>query len=158
MVHKQASYSANKWLEKIQLANRLFDSGDIEQSIIIYRAALLIAKQSFNQYKNTSPLPSGLTPSLVVSYLDLAECWSVQKNNARQIECLFEIHVFLKHALNDLSNSDSLRHQLFTGYNKVFFEMQHCLNKMKQQNLLKKNKPRVNHYPAANQAYSNTIH
>ena len=157
-MHNQEPYSANQWLKKIQLANNLFSTGKIEQSKGLYLAALSIAQQSFDQYKHADPLPAGLTPALVVSYLDLAELWAAKKNKALQLECLLEIYEFLKRALNDLAISDALRNQLFTAYGKVFLELQYCLRKLEQPELLGKIEQDYGRHPVAYQTYSSAVH
>lgn len=114
------------WRMQIQLANKVFNEGDHTSSVMHYQAALAMGKKLFSDYKNMNPLPDPLTPVLVVSYLNLAECWAMQHKKKEQILCLIEIYDFLKHILRSHPESPALIKQAYEGLSKIFIELCMC--------------------------------
>jgi len=125
-----SSYCAKKWVKQIQLANNAFAEGRIEQATHLYKIALTISKQAFINHRYTNSFPGSLTPAMIVSYMDLANCWAAQGKKREQVCCLTEIYDFLKESLSDLLISDVLRQQLYTGLGKVFLELRKCFEEM----------------------------
>ena len=108
-------YDDSQWRLKIQFANKVFNEGDKISSVKHYEVAIDMGKQLFMDYKNIDPLPDALTPVLVVSYLNLADCWAVQHKKKEQILCLIEIYDFLKEIVRDPSVSPSLLKQVYNA-------------------------------------------
>lgn len=119
-------YDDSQWRMKTQFANKVFNEGDRRSSVKHYQVAVDMGKQLFLDYKNIDPLPDALTPVLVVSYLNLADCWAVQHKKKEQILCLIEIYDFLKDIVRDPSVSPSLLKQVYEGLSKVFIDLCAC--------------------------------
>lgn len=115
----QQQYDDEQWKMEMHDANSAFAEGKTEHAIQLYQAALGTAKQLFIDYKNTEPLPDALTPVLVISYLNLADCWA-SHNKKDQIYCLVEVYDFLKDTLRDPFISIALSQQIYEGLTKVF--------------------------------------
>ena len=74
----QKKYNDELWKNKIKLANEDFSAGDISPSFKHSKAALRIAQKLFTDYKSATPLPGSLTAVLVISYLNIADCWAAE--------------------------------------------------------------------------------
>jgi hypothetical protein len=113
-------YNDNKWKIKIQLANSVFAGGNFAPSVQHYESALTIAKQLFIEFQASEPLPETLPHTLVISYLNLADCWAAQNKKGQQIHCLIKIYDFLKAKLKDHSVSHALCQQVYGGVGEKF--------------------------------------
>jgi len=134
----QNQFDDKQWQDELKYANRVFNQGKKASSVRYYQAAIDIAMQLFSEFKKSQTLPDALTPVLVVSYLNLADCWGAQNKKTKQILCLIEIYDLLKVVLNDYSISQALSRQVYDGVNKVFIELCLCFKAIDaQQELLK---------------------
>ncbi len=151
-------YDDKPWRMKVQLANNLFNNGKKASSTQHYKAAILIATQLFIKFKNTDPLPNELTPVLVISYLNLADCWAAQNKKKEQILCLIEIYDILKVGLTGHSVSQVLRQQLFDGISKIYLEISLCFKTIDAQKELLKTEEDFAELSSLYQSASCTIH
>lgn len=140
LMKKTTQYDDSQWRMKTQFANKVLNEGDRNLSAKHYQIAIDMGKKLFFDYKNNDPLPDALTPVLVVSYLNLAECWAVQYKKKEQILCLIEIYDFLKLILKDKSTSPALSKQTYEGTSKVFIELCACFKAIEAQRELIKTK------------------
>jgi hypothetical protein len=129
-MNNQNQYDDSQWRIKIQFANRIFNNGDRASSVQHYQVAIDMGKRLFIDYKNIDPLPDALTPVLVVSYLNLADCWAVQNKKKEQILCLIEIYDFLKVIINDHFSSPALTKQAYEGVSKIFVDLCACFREI----------------------------
>ncbi len=134
----QKQYNDESWKATIKRANKAFSEGNFTPSFQYSQTALSIAQQLFIEYKNATPLPDSLTAVLVISYLNLADCWAAQNNKKKQILCLIEIYDYLKAMLSKHSISPALSHQLYGGANKIHLELCFCFKAIGAQQILKK--------------------
>jgi tetratricopeptide (TPR) repeat protein len=123
-------YDDSQWRVQIKLANSVFSEGNLEPSAQHYQSALDIAKQLFTEFKMVEPLPETLTHTLVISYLNLADCWAAQNKKKEQIHCLIEIYDYLKSLLNDISTSQALSNQAYGGASKTYLELCFCFKEI----------------------------
>lgn len=137
-MYHQKTYNDNHWKLQIQLANSVFAEGNLASSVHHYQYALTIAKQLFIEFQIVEPLPETLTHTLVISYLNLADCWAAQNKKKQQILCLIESYDFLKALIKDHSISQSLRHQTYSGVRKVYSELCLCFKEIDASDLLYK--------------------
>lgn len=154
----QKQYDDEPWKMKIQFANSVFDEGKIVLSTQLYQAALGIAKQLFIDFKSTEPLPDALTPVLVTTYLNLADCWAAQNNKKEQILCLVEIYDFLKGTLSDRSISRPLSQQVYAGVSKIFLELCLYFKENDTQQILEKTEEDFSELSLRYQSQSSEIH
>lgn len=136
-MNNQQQYDDSQWRNKLQLAHKIFNKGDKALSIQHYQVVIGMANQLFNEYKNMKPLPEELTPALVVSYLNLADCWAALHNKKEQILCLTEIYDYLKTILSDSSASPALVKQAYEGVSNLFIELCTCFRDMNARRELK---------------------
>jgi len=134
----QKQYDDEQWKIKIQLANSAFAEGEIILSTQLYQDALGVAKQLFIDFKNTEPVPDALIPVLVITYLNLADCWAAQYKKKEQILCLVEIYDFLKDNICDQSISQELSEQIYAGVSKIFLDLCLYFKEIDAQHMLKK--------------------
>ncbi len=134
----QKRYDDKHWKTQIQLANSVFSEGKWMPSIMHYKVALNIAKQLFQEYKNATPLPNALTPALVVSCLNLAECWAVQNKKSEQILCLIDCYDFLKSTLKEHATSKALSQQVYEGLSKTYLDLIVCLKDIEAEQIIAK--------------------
>ncbi len=134
----QQKFDDSQWRMKIKFANEVFNQGDRSSSLQHYQIAIDMGKQLFSDYKNIAPLPDALTPVLVISYLNLAECLSAQNKKKEQILCLIEIYDFLKTIIRDYSTSPALVKQAYEGVSKVFIDLCACFRAIEAQRELAK--------------------
>ncbi len=151
-------YDENLWKIQMKLANSLFAEGSVVPSIQHYELALSIAKQLFFDFKTTKPLPDTLTHILVISYLNLADCWASQNNKKKQIHSLIESYDFLKTILNDHSISAVLCLQVYDGLSKIYLELCNCFKEIEAYELLHKTEEDFSHLTALYQTQLDVIH
>lgn len=137
-MNHQKRYNDQPWKDKIRLANKAFSSGEITPSFQHSLTALRIAQQLFTEYKSANPLPDSLTAALVISYLNIADCWAAQHKKKQQVLCLIEIYDYLNAMLCDHSITPALSHQVYGGASKVYLELCLCLKEIDAQQILKK--------------------
>lgn len=154
----QKTYNDQLWRDKIQLANKAFSAGEITPSIQHSLTALRIAQQLFIEYKSANPLPDSLTAVLVISYLNIADCWAAQHKKKQQVLCLIEIYDYLKAMLCDHSISPALSHQIYGGASKIYLELSICLKEIDAQQILKKAEKDFAALTTLYQAQLSTIH
>lgn len=123
-------YDETQWKIQIQLANSVFSRGYVEPSTQHYQSALSTAKQLFNEFKSVTPLPDTLIHIMIISYMNLADCWGAQHKKKEQIHCLIESYDFLKALLSDHSEPQSLHHQAYSGVNKIYLELCFCFKEI----------------------------
>ncbi|MCF6205182.1 MAG: hypothetical protein L3J59_16215 [Methylococcaceae bacterium] len=151
-------YDENLWKIQIKLANSMFAEGNVIPSIQHYHLALNIAKQLFIDFKTTEPLPDTLTHIVVISYLNLSDCWASQNNKKKQIHSLIESYDFLKTILNDHSKSAELCLQVYGGLSKIYLELCHCFKEIEADELLHKTEDDFLHLTALYQTQLEVIH
>ncbi len=157
MRHEQR-YNDQPWKDEIKQANKAFSAGEITPSFRHSQAALRIAQQLFNEYKSTHPLPESLTAALVISYLNIADCWAAQHKKKQQILCLIEIYDYLKAMLCDPDITPALSHQIYGGASKIYLELCFCFKKIDAQQILKKTEEDFSTLSSLYQAQISTIH
>ncbi len=137
-MNEKKQYDDSQWRIKIEFANKVFNKGELDLSVQHYQVAIKMGQKLFSDYQHIEPLPDALTPVLVVSYLNLADCWAKQHKKKEQILCLIEIYDFLKTILNDSTASPALAQQTYNGLSKIFLELCICFKAIDaQQELLK---------------------
>ena len=151
-------YDDKQWKMKLRFANNIFNNGDKTLSAVHYQAATDIAMHLFLEFKNTAPLPDALTPVLVVSYLNMADCWSAQHKKKEQILCLIEIYDFLRIILRDHSISQTLYQQVFDGFSKIYLELCLCFKEINAQKELRKVEEDFTELSLLYQSHLCTIH
>ena len=67
---------------------------------------------------------------MIISYMNLADCWGAQHKKKEQIHCLIESYDFLKALLSDHSEPQSLHHQAYSGVNKIYLELCFCFKEI----------------------------
>ena len=154
----EKQYDDKPWKMKVQFANNLFNNGDKASSARHYQTAIYIATQLFVEFKNTTPLPDALTPVLVVSYLNLADCWAGQSKKKEQILCLIEIYDILKSGLTDHSISQALKRQMLDGISKIYLELCLCFKAIDAQKELLKTQEDYTELSSLYQIGSCTVH
>lgn len=122
-------FDARQWEAKTKHANYTFAKNNLPLAYQLYLETLAIAKQLFSQFKNYHPVPSALTPILVISYLNLADCRARQQQKTEQISNLFEIYSFLKHMFTDSLISEELSQQIYQGVSKIHSDLCLCLKR-----------------------------
>ena len=143
---------------KLQFANRIFNNGDLASSARYYHVVIDIAMQLFLEFKSTTPLPRTLTPTLVVSYLNLSDCWEAQSKKKEQILCLIEIYDFLKNTLADHSTSYALNQQVYEGISKIYLELCFCFKKINALYELEQTEKDFAELPMFYQLQSDSVH
>lgn len=154
----QKKHDDKQWKKKVQLANKLFNSGDKVPSVQHYQDAIDIAMQLFTEFKKTTPLPGSLTPALVISYLNLADCLATQNKKKEQILCLIEIYDFLKATLMDHSISQKLNQQVYDGISKIYLDLCICFKTIDAQKELLTTKEDFTELSTTYQLKTCTIH
>ena len=134
----QKPFDDENWRQNMHLANTVFETGDFSLSLHHYHLALGIAKQLFKEFRRASPLPDALTPLLVVSYLNLADCWAAKNNYQEQGRYLTEISEFLKECSKGGFNSTALSEQIISGMDQVHVALCCYLQKIGDQPMLEK--------------------
>ena len=129
-MHYQKTYDDKQWKIQIKLANSMFYKGDITPSLHHYQTALSIARQLFSDFQTAQYLPETLTHTLVISYLNLSDCWAAQNEKKEQICCLIESYDFFKKILNGHSASQALLYQAHEGVGKIYLELCLCLKEI----------------------------
>ena len=132
------SFDPQQWVEKTQRANLTFADNKLALAYQQYLDTHKIAQQLFSQFKSFHPIPDSLTPILVISYLNIADCRAKQNKKKEQINCLFEIYIFLKNMFSEPLISEDLRLQIFQGIHKVHPEICLCLRRSEDREELKK--------------------
>lgn len=154
----QKKYDDQPWKTKVQLANKAFLEGNIAPSFQHSKMALNMAQQLFMEYKSANPLPDSLTAVLVISYLNIADCWAAQNKKKEQILCLIEIYDHLKSMLSGHPISQALSHQLYGGASKVYLELCTCFQEINAQKILKQTEEDFEILTTVYQAQTYTIH
>lgn len=157
-MHFNKQYDDKQWKAQIQLANSMFSEGGIEPSIEHYQEAINIAKQLFIEFQETEPVPDALTPVVVISYINLAECWSVLNKKKEQILCLIEVYDYLKTILKDSSISYVFLHQVYEGLSKVYLELCICFKEIDAHEILYETEEDFSELTLLYQSQSNSIH
>lgn len=138
MMKNQKQYDDSQWRTKIKFANKVFNQGDRVLSAQYYQVAIDMGQKLYVDYKNMEPLPDALTPMLVVSYLNLSDCWAEQNKKKEQLLCLIEVYDFLREIVHHKSSSLALIKQAYQGLSKVFIELCTCFRDIDAQQILLK--------------------
>ncbi len=155
---QEKRYNDQPWKDKIILANKAFSAGEITPSFVHSLTALRIAQQLFNEYKSTNPLPYSLTAALVISYLNIADCWAAKHKKKQQILCLIEIYDYLKAMLCNPGITSALSHQIYGGASKIYLELCICFKEIDAQQLLQKTENDFATLSTLYQAQLRTLH
>jgi hypothetical protein len=132
----QNHFDASQWIEQTQLANQNFAKDNLALACQQYLETQNLAKKLFIHFKRYQPVPNALTPILVISYLNLADCRARQNRKKEQVKCLFEIYNFLKKILSESLVSEELSQQIYQGISKIHPDLCLCLKQLNNQEKL----------------------
>lgn len=116
-------FSDADWKNETKLGNEYFSTKNYAQAHHHYKEAQALARQLFAKFKDAEPLPDGLTPILVISYLNLSEYWAEQGSSLEQKDFLLEIYNLLVKLLNNQEASNALYEQICQGLTKTYEEI-----------------------------------
>lgn len=118
-------FSDDDWKKETKLGNAYFSKKDYPPAYEHYKQAQALAQKLYTKFKDSEPLPNGLTPILVISYLNLSDYWAEQRRTSEQKDCLLEIYNLLSKQLNSNDASEVLYEQICQGLTKIYEEICH---------------------------------